>query len=226
MTSEDRTASKEPAGQEGHERGPGRPSAVAGPVVSRDELLRIAARLIGRSGFAATSIRGLASEAGVSHGTVQHHFPTKDNLWKALVDEVIVPDLNEIRDRLLAGAYDGFEDLLAGRLRQAMSRPGLSGAVLADHTAGAADRIDYLASATRPIREQSITQTQALIDGGLVRNIDLDSFRALVLILSYLSSSDLVLRAFYDIDINNEEKREQLIVGIVDIVLHGLLPRE
>src|SRR5262245_24798175 len=40
-------------------------------------------------GVAATSIRGIARAAGVSAGTVQHHFPSKDELRAAVDDYVI-----------------------------------------------------------------------------------------------------------------------------------------
>lgn len=42
-----------------------------------------------QDGFAATSIRSVANDAGVSPGLVQHHFPTKDAL-RAAVDEHVL----------------------------------------------------------------------------------------------------------------------------------------
>lgn len=66
-------------------------------MLVRDEDLTPAARIrkaalegFARNGVAATSIRDVAQAAGVSGGTVQHHYKTKDDL-RAAVNEYVVP---------------------------------------------------------------------------------------------------------------------------------------
>ena len=181
--------------------------------------------MIGRNGFGATSIRALASEAGVSHGTVQHHFPTKDSLWKALVDEVIVPNVTANLDQLRTEG-GGLNTILEARLIRGIERPGFSAAVLTDRTEGAVDRLRYLAEATHEVRDQAIAHTQTLVDNGLVRPIDPVALAALNLVLAFLASSDLALQALFDIDITVDARRDELVASIVDIVMHGLLPRD
>ncbi|AMO62659.1 TetR family transcriptional regulator [Mycolicibacterium phlei] len=54
-----------------------------------DRIREAALRLFAARGTAATSLRLVASEAGVSLGMVQHHFATKANLIKAVDDHVL-----------------------------------------------------------------------------------------------------------------------------------------
>jgi AcrR family transcriptional regulator len=52
-------------------------------------ILRAAIRLFIREGGAAFTARGVAKEAGVSLGAVQHFFPTKDQLLAAMLERVL-----------------------------------------------------------------------------------------------------------------------------------------
>lgn len=63
----------------------------------RERILRAAARLFARRGLTGTRIDDVAEEAGVSHGLVHHYFATKNDLFAALVENVLanataVPD--------------------------------------------------------------------------------------------------------------------------------------
>ncbi len=66
-----------------------RPYATTNPHRLAAALLQVAAR----SGLDSASVREVASEAGVSIGAVQHHFPTKDEMlafaFRALADRVL-----------------------------------------------------------------------------------------------------------------------------------------
>jgi len=50
----------------------------------KDEILKVALRLITESGFHATPTSKIAKEAGVANGTLFHYFKTKDDLILAL----------------------------------------------------------------------------------------------------------------------------------------------
>ncbi len=52
---------------------------------TREKLLEAAVRLFARQGFSATSIRALASEAGVALGLLYHYFPSKEAVLEALL---------------------------------------------------------------------------------------------------------------------------------------------
>lgn len=206
-------------------RRPGRPSNESGPVITRAELLAIAQRMIAENGFDATSIRGLAREAGITHGTVQHHFPTKQALWHAVVDEVIVPNIEATVSQLSDHASGGVEAAIATRLRRALATQGLSGSILLDNTHGAKERLAYLADATHTGRAEVNAQIKSLTAAGELRPISPTAISAVDIALFCLGSATDALRAFLDIDISDDEQREALVADITDIYLYGVIPR-
>jgi AcrR family transcriptional regulator len=197
--------------------------------VRREDLLAIAARQIGLLGFAQTSFRGIAAEAGVSYGTVQHHFPTKQALWSALVAEVLVPLY--VRSRELAGrGPDEIGDEVAGRVRMriegAVQRPGLSAAVLLDGSAGAEARLRELVDALAPIRAVELETLRMLQASGHLRPVDEAALLSVMgVALSALSSAKPALRILLGVDLDEPAARERLARGISDLLLNGLLPR-
>lgn len=54
---------------------------------SRDAILEVALKLFSHRGYGATSVRDIAEEAGLSKGNVYHHFPDKETIFRALLDE-------------------------------------------------------------------------------------------------------------------------------------------
>lgn len=61
-------------------------------LLSREErqasILQAAARAFGRQGFAATSMDDVASEAGITRLIVYRHFGSKEELYRAVLDQV------------------------------------------------------------------------------------------------------------------------------------------
>nr|WP_183590623.1 TetR family transcriptional regulator [Nocardioides soli] len=66
-------------------------------------VLAASVRLFVRQGFHATSMRELATEAGVSVAGIYHHYPSKQHILVALMDVT----MTEIRWRLLDARADG-----------------------------------------------------------------------------------------------------------------------
>ena len=52
------------------------------PAATRASILDAAERLFCRSGFAGTSLRDIAVEAGVHQSLIHHHFGSKQQLWR------------------------------------------------------------------------------------------------------------------------------------------------
>jgi AcrR family transcriptional regulator len=55
----------------------------------RDQILTAAAKVFSRKGLAAAKITEVATQAGVSHGLVYHYFPSKEDLFAALLDQAL-----------------------------------------------------------------------------------------------------------------------------------------
>jgi len=207
-------------------RGRGRPRASDGPAVSRAGLLQIASRAIAELGFDRTSIRGIANEAGVSMRTVQHHFPTKDDIWRALVDDVVVPETVTKVSEDAADIPSTVESEVALRIERAMTRPGLSAAVLTDTSEGARDRLKYVAAATAEMQRANLLTLRSLMDAGALRSMDPRSLAIAISIgLACISSAKTAVDVLYDVDLDEPEQREALTRDITKLLLYGLLPR-
>jgi len=76
------------------------------------ELLAAALELFVEKGFAGTRLEDVAARAGVSKGTLYLYFGSKEALFKAVIQEGIVPILEEG-----AGLVDSFEGSTADLLR-------------------------------------------------------------------------------------------------------------
>jgi AcrR family transcriptional regulator len=107
-----------------------------GPSTTRATILRVAARRFADGGYDATSLRGIAAEAGVDPAVVVHFFGSKDGLFQAAVGWPFDPSslLLELVDGTpeanathLARAFFGFWDdpttgpVLLALLRSAMT---------------------------------------------------------------------------------------------------------
>ncbi|MBS0577348.1 MAG: TetR/AcrR family transcriptional regulator [Proteobacteria bacterium] len=85
-------------------RAPGRPSADGAD--RRAELLDAAISCFARDGIAATSLRAVARQAGVTPAMVHYYFGDKAQLQQALVAERVLPATQQIGARLAAVGDD------------------------------------------------------------------------------------------------------------------------
>lgn len=71
---------------------------------TRDLLLDCVERLLVKKGYAGVSYRVVAAEAGVTGGLVQYYFPTRDDLFVAVVRRRSQQNLDRLTRALRAGA--------------------------------------------------------------------------------------------------------------------------
>ncbi|WP_051714277.1 TetR/AcrR family transcriptional regulator [Nocardia rhamnosiphila] len=91
-----------------------------GRVVSRrDQIKRVAAGLFVERGVAGTSVRDIAEGVGMLSGSLYHHFPSKDAIAFAILDDFltdlnaryrsVLPHVNGMREELRALVYSSIE---------------------------------------------------------------------------------------------------------------------
>ena len=139
-------------------------STTAPALDSRSRIRRTALRLYAAQGAAATSLREVAREAGVTPGLVVHHFGGKDGL-RAAVDESVVDLFREAVDSVpLQGPA---EEVIAARDRAA-----------AQMLTANPEAVDYLRRAVvtpdpgaeglaRLLMEETIRRTRTLREHGI-----------------------------------------------------------
>ncbi len=91
-------------------RAPGRPAADSPDL--RERLLDAALACFVRQGIAATSLRDIAAEAGVTPALLHYYFGDKPQLQEALIQQRLLPAFMTVRSRL-AAAGDDLADTIA-----------------------------------------------------------------------------------------------------------------
>jgi AcrR family transcriptional regulator len=76
------------------------------------EIVQAAMQVFAEKGFAAARLEDIARRAGVSKGALYLYFETKEDLFRAVVDLAIAPNVQAVR-ALLAAHPGPFGDLLA-----------------------------------------------------------------------------------------------------------------
>ena len=85
-------------------RSPGRPGAD-GPDL-RERLLDAAIACFVREGIAATPLRAIATEAGVTPALLHYYFGDKAQLQEAVIAERVLPAFQELREPIMAAGDD------------------------------------------------------------------------------------------------------------------------
>lgn len=81
--------------------------------VTRGALLSVARELFTERGYAATSTTEIADRAGVTRGALYHHFAAKDDLFRAVFEELEAEVAERVAREALAGG-DPVEQLRLG----------------------------------------------------------------------------------------------------------------
>jgi len=81
-----------------------KPQTAKQPDVTRDKIVDAAFQEIYRHGFQAASLSNILANTGLTKGALYHHFPNKDELGLAVIDEVV---------------REGFEAMMFAPLREA-----------------------------------------------------------------------------------------------------------
>ncbi len=222
----------DPHGAEDQPRTPrrrGRPRLVEGPAVTREDIIREALVSLTGSGIAGLVLRDVARRLGVSLPTIQRHFPTKDDLWRACVDSVIeeLPIRVDLDPNDLGDIGTQVEVFVQQLVRRTALYPYTTAAMWNDDEPGSEERLGYLVSRVAPRVTVARNRFSVAVALGIFRDIDPDVFFALIgLGVSSLGRSKYPLQRLFGIDIEDEAERNAFSDALSELLLYGLLPRE
>ncbi|HEY8572071.1 TetR/AcrR family transcriptional regulator [Phenylobacterium sp.] len=92
---------------------PGEPKFRRRKAARPDEIVHAALQVFAERGFAAAKLDEIARRAGVSKGALYLYFETKEDLFRAVVERAIAPNVAVVRT--MAAAHPGpFSDLIRG----------------------------------------------------------------------------------------------------------------
>lgn len=94
------------------------------PDSARGKLLQTAAHLFRNKGFERTTVRDLASAVGIQSGSIFHHFKSKDEILRAVMEETIryntalmraaLAEAGTVRERVLALIRCELQSIMGG----------------------------------------------------------------------------------------------------------------
>ncbi|WP_210643580.1 MULTISPECIES: TetR/AcrR family transcriptional regulator [unclassified Pseudomonas] len=94
------------------------------PDSARGKLLQSAAHLFRNNGFERTTVRDLASAVGIQSGSIFHHFKSKDDILRAVMEETIryntalmraaLAEAGSVRERVLALIRCELQSIMGG----------------------------------------------------------------------------------------------------------------
>lgn len=192
-----------------------------------DEIIRAALLVFARAGFNAARLDDVAAEAGVSKGTLYLYFPSKEELFKAVVRAAILPNL--ARAERAASRHHGSEAELLRAFLELIGRRILRSrlSVIPKLVLAEASNFPDLASF---YLEAVVHRAMALIGGIVRRGIDGGEFRPVPVEATVLSLIAPVLflalwrHSFAPVAPRPIDELETLRAHL-DLVLHGLRPR-
>ena len=190
------------------------------------ELLASAIELFVERGFAATRLEDVARRAGVSKGTLYLYYANKEDLFKAVVRQTILPMIDDAEASV--AEFDGHSTELLRQIILSWWRrigstkaSGISKLILAE-----ADNFPELA---RFYQEEVMTRRMRMISNMLERGVRRGEFRAvdvpqtaqvLIAPLLMLSTWKHTIAPCERCDL----QPEAFLEAFLDITLHGLVP--
>jgi len=102
--------------------------------VRREELIDMAARLFGARGYHNTSMRDIAAAFGILHGSIYHHFGSKDELFISVYESGISAFILDVQNAVapLTDPWERLEAACVAHLQALLTRDSPAATILAD----------------------------------------------------------------------------------------------
>jgi AcrR family transcriptional regulator len=207
---------------------PGAPKFRRRKVERPDEIISAAVAVFSERGFAAARLDDIAARAGVSKGAIYLYFETKEDIFQAVVERAIAPDIDKVLAMVAAhpGPFADLARVVAGRFVMLVSHTPVAGVakmVIGEarnfpelarvwHDRLVSRAIDALATAV------AAAQARGEIRAGDPRFFALQAMAPLMLGVLWRETFGPIGAKTFDL--------EQLATQHIDTLLRGLRPEE
>lgn len=189
-----------------HRLGPQRNPAIDQAV------LRAARELLVEKGYAGTSIDAIATRAGVGRPAIYRRWASKAHI----VHDAVYPvtESEDMSDRPIADEITRMIHGAVALFGDAATREAVPG-LMCDGRTDEALRTALVTDQVEVIREALVPRVAREIEDGEIRDgVDADT------LLDVIAGASIFAQSARDV-----QDRERLAASLVDIVLHGVLPR-
>ncbi|MCA9535504.1 MAG: TetR/AcrR family transcriptional regulator [Myxococcales bacterium] len=149
----------------------------------RDEILGAATRLFAKHGFDGTSVQSIAEAVGIRKPSLLYHFPSKDELRRSVLDQMLDHWNQELPRLLLAAAREErFEKVMESLVGFFLEDPDRARLIVRESLDRPSEMNERLGRFVRPWVEVVADQLARARDKGLVQaNIDPQAYAVQVI---------------------------------------------
>jgi AcrR family transcriptional regulator len=116
-----KTAAKQPSGGTRHRAG--KPYAAVPDAGTREQVVRVAIELFLQRGYEGTSLKAIATEIGISTPALYWHFPSKQDIFFAALEQILDDFLETVRNQLMADSpRERLAELVTAHVRFQLER--------------------------------------------------------------------------------------------------------
>ncbi|WP_258997564.1 TetR/AcrR family transcriptional regulator [Scandinavium goeteborgense] len=148
----------------------------SGAVSGREALLPVATRFFSRNGYDGTSLRKIATEAGVDMALVARLFGSKSELWNAVLEHLLdkqrhhLVEISAIEHSFSINPAEGFRRFIRHLTAISVEIPEFP-SLLLNEAARGDERLEYLLlHLVKPFRESCLPVIKLAIEKGIIRS--------------------------------------------------------
>lgn len=189
----------------------------------RDRILAVAIRSFAEHGYAGTKMTVVAREAGVTQPLINHHFGSKQGLWRAAMDRLFLQGQPGPAP-LGVSPNERFLSLTEHLLRSVATRPEVT-RVLAREGGTPGPRLQYLID---HYLADTFRETKALVRSGQRAGLISASVRADLLVFyllgagTHLFDATALARGTLGIDTTSKQVLEDFVALFREVLLGGV----
>jgi AcrR family transcriptional regulator len=146
---------------------------------TKERVLTVALEVFARAGFASANLRKIAELAGTTHSLIRHHFGSKEDLWRAVVDyglQLHIDSLKEVNKSLdSSDPVEIYKRFITAYVAIVAKHPELS-QILNYESNRSREHIDYLIERQNIIHEIVQPIFKQVQSCGYFQEYDHDSF--------------------------------------------------
>lgn len=214
-------------GNAGNKAKAGRP-VNANPEQQRENIIRAALAEFSKTGFAGTSLRRIAEQAGVAHGLIRHYFQSKEELFHSAADYLFA----EMAKPLTQAAQSAEPDDPVGQIRlqvrsfvrMSARLPHMAGFLMQAGLDGG-EHFDYIIETyVKPLQALSLLPYRKAVAQGLMRNMNPDFVFLIATHAATAPFANTALReALADANADDAAQIEEYADTLIKILLEGAL---
>ena len=125
-------------------------------------------------GFEGASLENIANAVGISRHNLLYYFPSKEVLYRRVLDDVVFGWLAGMEDvwREQTDPVKALRSYIHGKLRSSFERPNAAKIFAKEVIAGAPRYADVIASSVKPVLDQEVQAFERWAQHGLVARMD------------------------------------------------------